>query len=476
MYVDTLHIRNLRSFEFVELALRHPDEAPLPERSGVPHLPNVTLLLGNNGAGKTTVLRAVALSTLGFVLSSGSGFVPYSLVRRVEGRKPRDATVFADVVLDKMDGVEPGKDNVEVKLGATSGFTDRFISAGPPAAFPASPWDEPFYEESSPGFFVLGYGSTRRVEPGGMGMELRFKERVLRYSRVASLFEEHVALIPLLAWLPRWKQRHPEHQRQAVALMNRLLPDAELLAEPQEGEYLFRRGGAVLPYAALSDGYRAFISWVGDMLYHLCLACPSGKRLVDLRGVVLVDEVDLHMHPEWQRHVVPTLSQVLPNLQFVLTSHSPLVVGTLSHRNILLMKEHTLPTGERVTRVEVPDEELYGLSADQILTSESFGLESSRDERFFERLKDAAAQAREGSVEQALRFMRMMGGGAAAEPAPVPPEAKGPTAKKPRRPSKKKLAVKRSTKTSAKVSTGAAAKRTAARKASSRRRRQERPR
>ncbi|HLM44995.1 MAG TPA: AAA family ATPase, partial [Myxococcaceae bacterium] len=185
---------------------------------------------------------------------------------------------------------------------------------------------------------------------------------------------------------------------------------------------------------ALSDGYRAFISWVGDLLYHLNLGSPRGRKLVDQRGIVLVDEVDLHLHPEWQRHLVPTLSRVLPKLQFIFTSHSPLVVGTLSSWNVLLLEERTRKDGTRATEVLTPGEELYGLSADQILTSESFGLESTRDERFFERLKDVAVQAREGGAEEALRFMRMVAaGGAAEQPEPdvSPPGKKGKTARKP---------------------------------------------
>ena len=47
----------------------------------------------------------------------------------------------------------------------------------------------------------------------------------------------------------------------------------------------------------MSDGYRAFIGWVGDMLFHACHACPASKKLVDLRGVVMVDDIDRQLHP-----------------------------------------------------------------------------------------------------------------------------------------------------------------------------------
>jgi WD40 repeat protein len=225
--------------------------------------------------------------------------------------------------------------------------------------------------------------------------------------------------------LPQVARKDKKRHQEIVALMNELLPeDTKMLGkveDREEPEILFQRGGSVLPFPALSDGYRAFICWVGDVLYHLHTICSKGQRLKDMRGVVLVDEVDLHLHPEWQRHLVPSVSRALPNLQFVLTSHSPLVVGTLSSRNVRLLEERVLSSGVRATEVVSPGEELYGLSADQILTSPSFGLESSRDERFFDRLKEVADQAREGGAEEALRFMRMVAGGAAAEEASVSP-------------------------------------------------------
>ncbi|HLL55683.1 MAG TPA: AAA family ATPase, partial [Myxococcaceae bacterium] len=421
MYVRSLSIQNLRSFESVELSLCHPG-ADAPRAAGsVPQLENVTLLLGSNGAGKTSILRSVALSTLAPVLAMGSGYVPYALVRRVKGRPVTQARVRAQVVLHEQDGLgEEHDENIEATLVASpSGYTDRFlIETQPPS------WHLRLWEEDSPAFLVLGYGATRRVETGPGSVEGRAKERILRYRRVAGLFEEHVTLMTLAAWLPQVAREDKKRHQEIVTLMNELLPDdTEMLGKMEkreEPEVLFQRGGSVLPFPALSDGYRAFISWVGDVLYHLHSICPKRQRLVDMRGVVLVDEVDLHLHPEWQRHLVPALSRALPKLQFVLTSHSPLVVGTLSSQNVRLLEERELAGRVRATEVRTPGEELYGLSSDQILTSSSFGLESSRDERFFDRLKEVADQAREGGAEEALRFMRMVAGGAAAEEAPVP--------------------------------------------------------
>ena len=109
--------------------------------------------------------------------------------------------------------------------------------------------------------------------------------------------------------------------------------------QDSEGEYLFGKKGTEVPFPALSDGYRAFLGWLGDLLFHVCETCPSGKKLTENRGIVMVDEIDLHLHPKWQMTVLQTLAKSLPNIQFIVTSHSPLIVGSLEWMNIIVMQQ-----------------------------------------------------------------------------------------------------------------------------------------
>lgn len=411
MYVSGLKIKNLRSIEEAELTLNAP---PAPGGNGASstHLSNVTLLLGDNGAGKTTVLRAIALAALSPVITSGSGYVPFSLVRRVQGKTAGQAVITARLELHQQDG-SPGQVDGTVKLEPTRGFVDRFVEAK------RQPWSEEMWDERSPAFLLVGYGSTRRAEEAGRhGESLRQKSRMLRYDRVASLFEESVTLVPLSSWLPRFGKQNSGRHSQVVTLMNELLePHGELLPKPVEDQYLFRVGGSELPFQALSDGYRAYVSWISDLLYHICMGAPSGQKLVDNRGVVLVDEVDLHLHPEWQRHVIPTLARALPKLQFVFTSHSPIVVGTLHRENVFVLTTQERQ-GVTATIIEPSPAEVFGLSADQILRSEHFGLRSSRNEEMVRLIAERARSAREGDPEAALGVLQMMalGGTAGSEP------------------------------------------------------------
>jgi predicted ATP-binding protein involved in virulence len=215
----------------------------------------------------------------------------------------------------------------------------------------------------------------------------------------------------LSAWLPQLKLSNPGRYKQVVNLINRLLGPRHYVfqgeQDTREGEFLFEKGGLKVPFPALSDGYRAYLGWIGDLLYHVTKTCPSGKKLVDNRGIVLVDEIDLHLHPKWQMNVLPTLARHLPNLQFIVTSHSPLVVGSLEWKNIILMSAGARQSSTP-KRLKQP---VHGLDADQVLLTDFFGMESTRAPSKDRQLKDLALQAREGDNDAAQRLLDQMSRG-----------------------------------------------------------------
>lgn len=224
----------------------------------------------------------------------------------------------------------------------------------------------PVFSAKSDAFFVVGYGASRRVEqreqfdPSG-----RKRIAFARARRVQSLFEETYSLIPLNAWLPQLKRGNRGRYSQVLTLINNLMGAGHFSfsGEMADGEFLFERGGLKVPFPAMSDGYRAFLGWIGDLLYHVTETCPSGKKLVDNTGIVMVDEIDLHLHPKWQLDVLPRIANALPRIQFVVTSHSPLIVGSLEWMNIVLLKPGPNESTE-LTRVEWA---VHGLDADQVL-------------------------------------------------------------------------------------------------------------
>ncbi len=190
----------------------------------------------------------------------------------------------------------------------------------------------------------------------------------VRYNRVAGLFQEDMTLFPLAAWYPR-PETEPRRKEIRV-LINSLLPEGtEFTGEFKDAGPIFKHNGVMLPFGALSDGFRSYIGLVADMLYHLNYVCPKKSKLTDISGVVMIDDIDVHLHPKWQREVVPKLAGTFPKLQFIITSHSPLVAGTLHAANVRVVEDN---------QIHEYTERIHGLSADQILTSSYFMLDTSR--------------------------------------------------------------------------------------------------
>lgn len=86
---------------------------------------------------------------------------------------------------------------------------------------------------------------------------------------------------------------------------------------------------------ALSHGYQSMVAWISDLLGHAFLEFGEQAHPSTLRGIVLLDEIDLHLHPTWQRRIVPILKRVFPELQFIVTTHSHLVLSGFESDEII---------------------------------------------------------------------------------------------------------------------------------------------
>jgi predicted ATPase len=398
MYIRSLEVLNFRCFKKGQNNFVFPSDSQ-EQAKGV--VPNVNLLLGMNGAGKTTLLKAIALAVLAPVIQS-SGYKPHYLVRRQGKRKRKpEASVKAELVLHGQD--LQTRQNGEIATSSPSATISARGSYETIIPSRRIAHVEQIFDDKSHAYFMVGYGATRRVESVENLSAEAAKRRGLRYLRVAGLFEEYITLFPLGAWLPRVKTSFKERYAEIAKAFKNLLPiDTELTGKFEELEPIFRHKGVDLPFGALSDGYRAYIGLIGDLLYHLQLTCPKRTKLTHTTGIVLVDDIDLHLHPSWQRTVVPSLARTFPKLQFILTSHSPIVVGTLHARNLRIVEDAT---------VKQLEERVHGLSADQILTSSYFNLTTTRSPDEETRLTELTEEVAERSdPDGAIAFLRRLAG------------------------------------------------------------------
>lgn len=421
MYINSITLKNIKTFKELKIELIHPEKnynlknikgnLILPR----PRLPNVNLLLGDNGSGKTTLLKTIALASFGPAISdlrpSESNLVRKIGINTKSTASENLAEIKSSFILHEQDDSQGGiiNSNVEIiKRGEIESYkffsdSEKRLENGSQIR-DESLWDR-IYESQNDAFFIVGYGATRRVErPENFDMGARIKSKLPRVQRVQGLFEDSYSLIPLSYWLPKLKYDNPGRYTQVVHLINRFLGKGHYEFNGElnsNGEYLFEKKGAKIPFHSLSDGYRAFIGWIADLLYHVCFGCPSGKKLVENKGIVMVDEIDLHLHPKWQMNVIKNIAKTLPLMQFIITSHSPLVTGSLEWMNIIALKI----SANLVTKSQRIRQSIYGLDADQILLTDFFALKSTRAKPKINLLEELTKKARCGDNEAAKNFL-----------------------------------------------------------------------
>ena len=114
------------------------------------------------------------------------------------------------------------------------------------------------------------------------------------------------------------------------------------------------------PLSEMSDGYQNMLSMVADIAYRMALLNPQllDKVTEKTSGVVLIDEIDLHLHPAWQRHIVGALKKIFPKVQFIVSTHAPSVISSVLQDEIVILENH------QVRKAEMPT---YGKDANSIL-------------------------------------------------------------------------------------------------------------
>jgi predicted ATP-binding protein involved in virulence len=100
-----------------------------------------------------------------------------------------------------------------------------------------------------------------------------------------------------------------------------------------------QKQGEELIVNQLSDGEKCLLAMVGDLARRLAIANPSLPDALQGSGVVLIDEIELHLHPKWQREIIPALTRTFPNCQFIVTTHSPQVISQVKPEGIYILEK-----------------------------------------------------------------------------------------------------------------------------------------
>jgi hypothetical protein len=380
-----MRLRNIRDFQ-------DSDTIEIP--------PERVLILGDNAAGKSTLLRAIALAALGPELANQVDQRSASYLRLGSERG------FMEVVfvLDSDDtSADPGGEfciGLEIRQGEIS-FRPMDNADMTLARCNAGPRLDELRRRSRDDFgFFCAYGALRTLADPSNSVPVREKEA---HDRVFSLFEPGVPVIdpdflaklltghitavrnaPLL--LSETTKAMREHLRDLLPFCGTLDPDI-CDAVPLHGE-------AAVPLRDLSDGYTSLLALCGHLFRHSLAAGDWTGDPATVQGFVLIDELDAHLHPSWQRRILADLQRVFPNLQLIATTHSPMVAGSVESSSVCVLKR-----GSNGIEVMCDLPSVDGWRADQILTSVYFDLPTTRSTETESRFRQYADRLSEVGPE-----------------------------------------------------------------------------
>jgi energy-coupling factor transporter ATP-binding protein EcfA2 len=295
LYLTRVRLKNVRCFDDVDISFT----------SGA-HPRMWTVLIGDNGAGKSTLLRAIAIGLCNE--SSANALLaelPGSFIRQNKRRRPgtkaeiildfshKNSTASVYTVTTHINKDETHQEVARKEITLGNGFS----------------WDK---------IFVCGYGVNRSTKG-----EIVSRETGSSRDNLLTLFRDRSNLFD-----PEQVLRDLEYQalkenssgesafeacKKHLLKILRLKPNHKILVSPTSVEVLGPWGQ--IPLSALGDGYRGTMTWILDLL---AVAVKTDRSIQgsNLSGIVLLDEVDEHLHPKWQKEIIPVLSQRFPHVQF----------------------------------------------------------------------------------------------------------------------------------------------------------------
>lgn len=331
MRVQQLTIEAFRGIDSVTLTL-HPE---------------LTVIVGDNGVGKTSVLDAIAILLDNYLARWLRGSA-----QSAERLKDSDVKIGKNTCSVAMKVQHRGLEGEwalrrQTRQGRIRGPLPSDLSGLNALVRGVTAADE---GRLSGAPLLIYYGQRRAV------LDLPRRIRLASNQEPEAAFDDALKVGDLnfrefVAWFrdksleeaQNWRRnrRYVDVQLDAV---RRAMTKATGLTDPSyrvptPSGLCFTKRGVELRVDQLSSGERSFLSLAGDLARRLAMLNPNGPDPLAGEGVVLIDEVELHLHPKWQRRFIPWMRETFPNCQFIVTTHSPQVIGEISSDSIRILDE-----------------------------------------------------------------------------------------------------------------------------------------
>jgi hypothetical protein len=333
--IERIQISNFKNIQNIEIDFSYHSEL-----NG-----NWTCIVGINGAGKTSILQATSLILLGDRLVTELGRERLRSLIRQSGSGPCEIKAI----------IRQGHKRCLLYLPIGEGGVDENrLSLHKDYSLMRSAWD------SLERQLVVGYGASRSISDFS---ESRYRNISRQVQRQISLFDPLAQITDLSSFGESDIKDDRIFQTLILLVQNTFdLIDIKLKPKKEGNRILFEQYASSVNAVDLPDGYRSIIAWYAEL-------CNGWHRLgkqnspIDPRtiyGIILLDEIGLHLHPSLERSIVQVLRKVLPNIQFIVTTHSPLVIGSFDRSELIILDKH------EEDGIRQLDRQVFGFSTDEI--------------------------------------------------------------------------------------------------------------
>lgn len=354
MFLKEIELTNFKCHDNLYLSFENLSDGKNPIRK-------TTFLLGENGTGKSALLKAVALVTAGSSALGDLMGVPDEWVKN--GKK------FCEIAatLTTADGEER-----RIKLRVERDFQLKEIIDQNSESLELI---DRALSHADRNYFVIGYGASRRLNRDSHFSGNRSEFSSPRTQNIQSLFNPDASLVSVTNWAIDLDYTGKGDGLKTVkkALDAFLVDNVKFKTiDKEKKQLIFSTPDGEIPLNQLSDGYQNVSAWVGDLMYRISENFKNFSEPLKARGLLLIDEIDLHLHPKWQRQLHAFLLNKLPNFQVIATTHSPLTAQQADENELYALRRERGRKVELVPFRGAPNKMLLH----QILMSPVFGLET----------------------------------------------------------------------------------------------------
>jgi hypothetical protein len=332
-YIRRVEIKNFRTISKLSLAIPRGHSGPKGPRTGW------KVLLGENGAGKSSLLEAIVFAFMGPTFIESEGITGRSLLRKT---KAKYLSAEGHVRIHWVDEREPS-------LMRFTRQSITFVGPRPPKDVT-----------------LRAYGPTRNMAGGRYRARNKSKPR-----EVANLFDPFVPVCDVDEWYRSIRSSKVKGSA-ALSLKDILSLPSRTRIRQVAGKMEARVNGVDVTLGEMSAGYQSVVTLAADIM---AAVLGQARDLRHALGIVVIDELDAHLHPRWKMEIVERLRRTFPLIQFIVTTHEPLCLRGLRDDEIAVMRRRDRGQVELIT--DLPP--IEGLRVDQLLTSPLFGLHSTLD-------------------------------------------------------------------------------------------------